>query len=89
MTWNVRQNKWQLGYDHAAAFARLYGHLNVKHQYIAEDGYKLGAWISAQRERYRDKRLGEDEIRALEAIGMKWRGEYHRGNINSAARAEL
>lgn len=56
--------------------------------YITEDGYKLGVWISAQRERYRDKRLGEDEIRALETLGMKWRGEYHRGNADSAVRAE-
>ena len=77
LEWNVFQKKWQTGYEHAAAFQKENGHLNVKHQYVSEDGYKLGVWISTQRERYRDGKLGEDERRALEAIGMKWRGEYH------------
>ena len=86
--WNVFQAKWQTGYDHAAAFAKVYGHLNVKHQYRAEDGYKLGVWISTQRERYREKRISEEEIRALETIGMKWRGEYHRERTGQPQRAE-
>ncbi len=78
LEWDVNQNKWQTGLEHAAAFAKANGHLNVKRQYQAEDGYKLGAWISAQRERYKEGRLSAAEIRALEALGMKWRGEYHR-----------
>ena len=78
MEWSVFQNKWQTGLDHAMAFARANGHLNVRHQYVSEDGYRLGGWISTQRERYKEGRISEAEVQALEAIGMKWRSEYHR-----------
>lgn len=88
LEWNVFQKKWQTGYEHAAAFAKAYGHLNVKHQYIAEDGFKLGVWISSQRERYRENRIRPEELRALEALGMKWRGEYHREKTEETSRAE-
>ena len=81
---NVFQNKWQVGFEHAAAFYQANRHLNVKHQYVADDGYKLGVWISTQRERYKEDRLSAEEIRALEAVGMKWRGEYHRESIQAA-----
>ena len=79
MEWSVFQNKWQTGLEHAMAFARANGHLNVRHQYVSEDGYRLGGWISTQRERYKEGRISEAEVQALEAIGMKWRSEYHHG----------
>ena len=44
-------------------------------KYRCEDGYLLGKWISAQRESYQKKRLTQEQIAALERIGMVWEVE--------------
>lgn len=40
--------------------------------YVTNDGKKLGKWLARQRNAYRNGRLEEWRIRALEDIGMDW-----------------
>jgi len=70
--WAERTGPHGPGPDHAGAYRRTHGHLHVPATYAADDGYRLGAWITAQRARHRRGLLPPDQGAALEAIGMAW-----------------
>ena len=70
--WAARPSPHGAGPDHADAYRRAHGHLHVPGSYVSSDGYRLGAWINAQRARHRKGLLPPGEVAALEAIGMPW-----------------
>ena len=72
ISWDVMQEAWQNGIDHAKAYYAEHGSLNVPGQYECEDGYKLGVWIANQRSKYKSGKLADDRKNALEALGIKW-----------------
>lgn len=74
MIWNVYAEKWDEGFQKAEKFYNQEGHLRVPHGYNYE-GFLLGNWIGLQRARYLKKGgkpLTQDQIDALNAIGMIW-----------------
>ncbi len=67
---------WETGISHAEEYFRENGHLAVPNHYVCADGYRLGKWISNQRQAYKQengKGLAAEQIRRLEEIGMLWR----------------
>ena len=46
--------------------------MDVPVSYKSPDGYKLGGWISDQKEKFAAGKLTQDKIEALEQIGMVW-----------------
>ena len=72
ITWDVIEDAWQCGLEHARAYYGEHGHLDVKGSYTAKDGYRLGIWIWNQRTRYRDGEMTEEQQKLLEEIGMHW-----------------
>lgn len=72
--WDL-EDPWALSYRRAEEYFKAHGDLLVAQKYRCEDGYLLGKWIAAQRESYQKKRLTQEQIAALERIGMVWEVE--------------
>ena len=80
ITWDVTEEAWLRGLEHARAYYGEHGHLDVKGSYQAKDGYRLGTWIWNQRTRYREGKLTGERIRMLEELGMVWNVQADRWN---------
>lgn len=63
--------KWEYAYYLAKQFYLKYHHLNVPRGYEV-NSFKLGNWITLQRENYDNNLLSIKQIEKLEAIGMIW-----------------
>ena len=63
---------WAFAYERARAYYLEHGNLTVSSQYVTDDGFKLGAWISNQRTKYKNSKLEDSRISMLEDIGMCW-----------------
>ena len=72
MSWDVTDTKWDAHYWQAKVFFEKHGNLNVPSTYRTEDGFLLGMWIAGQRKAQTAKKLTEEQIQQLEAIGMTW-----------------
>ena len=77
MVWTgcVRRT-FEAWYRDAEEYYREHGDLLVPTVYLTRDGYRLGQWISMQRDKYSGKHGGcamkEERIRLLDKIGMVW-----------------
>lgn len=69
------EDGWEKRYNLAKAYYEANGNLNVPAKYKA-DGVRLNKWLNEQRQIYignrEGKRLTEEQIKKLEAIGMVW-----------------
>ncbi len=70
--WDPADAAWNNGFDRARAYYADNGNLNVPASYTEEDGFRLGAWISAKRSLYRRGSLPPERAAQLEGIGMVW-----------------
>ena len=72
MIWKSRtERSWEDGLTEAKKYRARFGSLNVPQAYVAESGFRLGAWISDRREAGREK-TPKDHAEALDALGMIW-----------------
>ncbi|MGW2017609.1 Helicase associated domain protein [Streptomyces sp. NPDC001927] len=71
MIWNPRQQAWDRGLTHAAAYATTHGHLAtpVDH-HDPETGFALGRWLATQRKRA--DQLTPARTKALEELDSYW-----------------
>ncbi|AQA04895.1 hypothetical protein BVC93_23560 [Mycobacterium sp. MS1601] len=65
-TRNVLDDKWEAGYRHLVDYVDFTGSAEVLQSYVAEDGYRLGKWVSVQRRIWKD--LSEDRRRRLSEL---------------------
>lgn len=76
MVWNAREWQWENGFRHARDYFAEHGNLAVPAEYRSADGFLLGSWIVNQRYgksgQYNKRTLSQNQIRRLEAIGMRW-----------------
>jgi hypothetical protein len=71
MKWeNTFSRQWERGFEAAKRYFESHGDLNVPTMYLTSDGFKLGDWISNQRE---NGKLTEERRRRLDEIGMVWK----------------
>jgi len=69
-TWNLRQTKWEKGFQRLVEYVAQHGSASVPKEYVV-DGYRLGSWITSQRGK-RDT-LTPDRRERLEALpGWSW-----------------
>jgi len=69
--WDSRTRTWDENLAKLIKFKNREGHVNVPSDHI-EDGLKLGYWVSNQRAMNRKKRLPQERIKQLEALGFAW-----------------
>ena len=72
MSWQRDDSRFEEGFIHAKAYQEEHGDLLVNSSFVADDGFRLGAWIATQRTRYKAGKLNQDRIDRLEALGMVW-----------------
>lgn len=82
MVWDVYDTLWVRNISAATNYYNEYGNLDVPLEYIAQDGTKLGLWISNMRGAVRGgdnkHRLTAEQIAELNAIGMIWQTKKDR-----------
>lgn len=75
--WNHIDMFWNNGFQQAKKIFDEYGDLDIPHDYVTEDGFKLGVWLCNQRQNYRKNKLSDDRINDLKNIGMIWSNEKY------------
>jgi hypothetical protein len=65
-------SSWWDGYGHARAYHGEHGNLDAPTGYLTAGGFRLGAWLSAQRAERNSGTLPADRIRLLDLTGMIW-----------------
>ena len=68
----VNTDKWEDIYILLKEYFVENNHVDVPNNYESTDGFKLGAWVSRQRARYKSGKLSEERIEKLESLGFKW-----------------
>ena len=69
--WDVNNFDWEQGFLHLKDFVAHEGHAKVPKRFKAHDGYKLGSWVSRQRNPQR-KELSTERKQKLDDIGFIW-----------------
>ena len=69
--WVSRLDSWDEGFQHLKEFIEQNGHARVSHAYKAENGYRLGLWVSNQRARKEGLSL-ERKVRMERLPGWSW-----------------
>ncbi len=73
MVWLGRfAQDWEKGFIEAKRYYLQYHTLDIPYAYKTEEGFKLGDWISNQREKYRKGKMEETRKARLDSIGMIW-----------------
>jgi hypothetical protein len=97
-TWNSSSSKWEEGYLRLLTFIEINGHARIKATFKTEEGYRLGQWVTVQRqdrtrgslEADREQRLQDipewswDPISDLWEEGFQHAQEYARLNGHTA-----
>jgi hypothetical protein len=72
-TWNWREANWEEGFTHLEGFVTEEGHARVPQSQVADDGYRLGAWVNNQRQARRNGELSTARADRLGAVdGWMW-----------------
>ena len=66
------EERFRKGLGHLKTYKSEHGDFRVPGDYVAEDGYKLGSWLYYRRREYREGKLSQDRIDALNALGFIW-----------------
>ena len=72
MVWDPHDAGYRTGLDHLRAYAAAQGHANMLASHVADDGFKLGAWVANRRHDHKVGRLSTAKVAELEALGMVW-----------------
>lgn len=71
MRWNTAAGHWQEMFEEAKKYYELNGNLKVPPAYKTSDGYDLNIWLNNLKRR--QDHLSDEQVMALNDIGMKWR----------------
>lgn len=74
MVWSVSDFVWERNFASAKEYFIENGNLNVPGYFVDKNGVRLGQWIGKIKAE-RGKKLGEDRLRALNAIGFNKAGK--------------
>ena len=74
----ILENPFDIGYRHALEFRRTYGDLQMPVAYVCEDGFRLGKWCVAMRDRRKRGQAQEMQIEKLDALGFDWSTNYEK-----------
>ena len=80
MIWDKLTYKWERGYEAAEQYYNAHRNLEVPAGYVTADGFRLGSWITAQRQNRKGGNKGalpltEGQVARLDRIGMSWDGK--------------
>lgn len=74
--WNVKETHAARMLAALAEYSEKHGHTHPPYRYRTPDGSPLGNWVQTRRSRYRQDRLGAEQIAELERIpGWSWQNK--------------
>lgn len=89
MIWDFpAKESWEKGYQALSVYYQKYGSTDVKADYITEDGYKLGKWVSNLRQKKKHGELLPEQIQSLDALEMIWDKNAYLWNRNYQAASQ-
>jgi len=80
MIWRIFETNWDIGFNYAKEYYKKYRNLDIRINYIIND-FKLGQWISNQRQSYKNGTLNVSKIELLISIQMIWDIFEYQWNI--------
>ena len=69
---NQHDLAWDKGYSYAKVYYDTHGNLDAPTSYKTPDGFKLGDWLSKQREKYATGAMKQERIDRLDQLNMIW-----------------
>ncbi len=76
VTWSGRFARlWEEGFAEAKKYYQKFGTLPSSRSYTTAKGFRLGDWLSNQRERFQTGKLETERKERLDGIGMVWERE--------------
>ena len=89
MEWEAGSTRsWNRGYEALKNYKEQNGDADVNAKYVTEDDYPLGKWVSNLRSKYKRGELAEEQVQALEEIGMIWDKHSSKWETNFQAAQE-
>jgi len=76
--WDPTEALWLISYEYAQMYYLEHGNLSINNQYVTDDGFKLGAWISNQKTKYKNGKLSTEKIAMLEKIAICWNFNFEK-----------
>lgn len=71
--WNPRDTIWEEGFSQLRDYGKRNGHHSPPQSYADEDGYRLGSWVSQQRQNHRKGTLSDERVQRLSNLkGWDW-----------------
>jgi superfamily II DNA or RNA helicase len=72
-SWDAREAAWEEGFAHLQSYAEREGHTQVLQFYRDRDGFRLGGWVSRQRDVRNKGTLSAERVSRLESMsGWTW-----------------
>ena len=70
--WDPLQVAWEEGYHRLLEYMEVHGHANVPQRFATEDGYRLGTWVSNQRQLVGRAGYDSERRKRLDDLGFVW-----------------
>ena len=81
---STQQKHWDEMYIKLKEYKEKFGDLQVRHDCMAEDGSKLGQWVTLQRSNFRDGTIDENRKTLLDNVGFLWKASPGATSSNTA-----
>ena len=72
MVWDVPDKKWVLAFEELKTYVCDHGDALVPHSHVTANRFRLGCWVSKQRQGKRLGRLQRDKVASLDKLGFVW-----------------
>lgn len=67
---NYMRKRWKIGLEHLKEYVNRFGSASIPHDYVCEDGYCLGTWVAAQKNKYKKRSLTAERNKDLLEAGL-------------------
>jgi len=67
--WDLKTNNWEEGFQQLCKFKDKFGHIDVPHRYVSDEGFKLGPWFAYQKNAVKNRRIEESLVQRLRSLG--------------------